>query len=92
MCSSDLLRIGVGTFTDRTNSNPEGWNLVSNPYPAAISVSRFLAENDNIEGAVYFWDDNNSASARGDDADYLTVRSEERRVGKECRSRWSPYH
>ena len=23
--------------------------------------------------------------------DYLT-RSEERRVGKECRSRWSPYH
>src|SRR3712207_8831587 len=22
----------------------------------------------------------------------LTIRSEERRVGKECRSRWSPYH
>ena len=22
----------------------------------------------------------------------LTGRSEERRVGKECRSRWSPYH
>ena len=23
---------------------------------------------------------------------FLDVRSEERRVGKECRSRWSPYH
>ena len=23
---------------------------------------------------------------------YISVRSEERRVGKECRSRWSPYH
>ena len=23
---------------------------------------------------------------------YSTTRSEERRVGKECRSRWSPYH
>ena len=23
---------------------------------------------------------------------YLPMRSEERRVGKECRSRWSPYH
>src|SRR3712207_6363909 len=23
---------------------------------------------------------------------YLVARSEERRVGKECRSRWSPYH
>ena len=22
----------------------------------------------------------------------LSTRSEERRVGKECRSRWSPYH
>ena len=28
------------------------------------------------------------------DSDHLhvTARSEERRVGKECRSRWSPYH
>ena len=24
--------------------------------------------------------------------DELILRSEERRVGKECRSRWSPYH
>ena len=24
--------------------------------------------------------------------DYIKGRSEERRVGKECRSRWSPYH
>ena len=23
---------------------------------------------------------------------YIQMRSEERRVGKECRSRWSPYH
>ena len=23
---------------------------------------------------------------------FICVRSEERRVGKECRSRWSPYH
>ena len=26
------------------------------------------------------------------DADLAAARSEERRVGKECRSRWSPYH
>ena len=25
-------------------------------------------------------------------SDYKILRSEERRVGKECRSRWSPYH
>ena len=25
-------------------------------------------------------------------SDLYVIRSEERRVGKECRSRWSPYH
>ena len=29
---------------------------------------------------------------RNDLNDKLVIRSEERRVGKECRSRWSPYH
>ena len=29
---------------------------------------------------------------KGGKADVDTTRSEERRVGKECRSRWSPYH
>src|SRR5256885_9695959 len=28
----------------------------------------------------------------GRDAGFTALRSEERRVGKECRSRWSPYH
>ena len=31
-------------------------------------------------------------SAGGTDARWALGRSEERRVGKECRSRWSPYH
>ena len=30
--------------------------------------------------------------ARGQNVGANAVRSEERRVGKECRSRWSPYH
>ena len=30
--------------------------------------------------------------ALGDQRTGAAVRSEERRVGKECRSRWSPYH
>ena len=31
-------------------------------------------------------------SLRGEALLHLLDRSEERRVGKECRSRWSPYH
>ena len=32
------------------------------------------------------------ARTKRDEAKALLLRSEERRVGKECRSRWSPYH
>ena len=32
------------------------------------------------------------ADALADDVVAAEERSEERRVGKECRSRWSPYH
>ena len=33
-----------------------------------------------------------SASRSKKEATFVTERSEERRVGKECRSRWAPYH
>ena len=35
---------------------------------------------------------NHSKSAKAEGSLTATPRSEERRVGKECRSRWSPYH
>ena len=37
---------------------------------------------------IYTWDNPHPSS----DAVPDVLRSEERRVGKECRSRWSPYH
>ena len=42
--------------------------------------------------------DKTTEGVHGNDKSYIarinnvTLRSEERRVGKECRSRWSPYH
>src|SRR2546430_5303973 len=39
-------------------------------------------------GTAYVLDDTETFSARCN----TDMRSEERRVGKECRSRWSPYH
>ena len=35
---------------------------------------------------------NPPASRDANAIDVVATRSEERRVGKECRSRWSPYH
>ena len=47
-----------------------------------------------IERVVTFLQGDSRRAASQDDGDYhiQAERSEERRVGKECRSRWSPYH
>ncbi|MFK7954358.1 MAG: cadherin domain-containing protein [Ekhidna sp.] len=64
-----------GTYTEDTDDANEGWNLVANPYAAAINVGDFLVENDNITGAVYIWDDNGSDTQRGSNADYIVANA-----------------
>ena len=41
----------------------------------------------DVSFQVQFWDGVKRSFGAGE-----AQRSEERRVGKECRSRWSPYH
>ena len=41
---------------------------------------------------AYYKTKSKSVFARSEKKQVLFDRSEERRVGKECRSRWSPYH
>ena len=41
---------------------------------------------------VFCVDDNDSGDTVATIESFGNARSEERRVGKECRSRWSPYH
>ena len=54
-------------------------------YFTGTGNSRYLARRiaEGLEMPLY---DLNACIKAGD------TRSEERRVGKECRSRWSPYH
>ena len=64
-----------------------------------------VAKEDLKVGIIYIGDENEGYTAahmKGidemqeelglDDSQIIEKRSEERRVGKECRSRWSPYH
>ena len=44
--------------------------------------------HNNYETLIYGYDAIKTKPVKYD----TLVRSEERRVGKECRSRWSPYH
>ena len=55
-------------------------------------VSRFENLISEYTGAKYAVAVNNGTSALRLALFIVGVRSEERRVGKECRSRWSPYH
>lgn len=61
-----------GTYTSDDGTN-EGFNLVSNPYTNALNVVDFLLGNPNIEGVVYFWDDNGSDTGRGSNSDYVVA-------------------
>ena len=66
---------------------------VDDPEELDTRFSRFSSDNDDDNDSFYPFDDD------FDDFDTIEnisgnspARSEERRVGKECRSRWSPYH
>lgn len=63
----------TGTYTETSNAATEGWNLLSNPYPSAISIHQFLDANTNIDGVVYIWDDNTKVNERGSNSDYIVV-------------------
>src|ERR1017187_10278722 len=47
-----------------------------------------------FQAGITFGDERgfDARGCHGREAKGLELRSEERRVGKECRSRWSPYH
>ena len=69
-----------GKPNERTDFNLSVYGVNDRSSVPSISTGGFLV---NFEGNSYLGKD---WIARGE------LRSEERRVGKECRSRWSPYH
>ena len=93
--SEQILRACEGEFVDRK---------VDRAYvhdgTGVLTLEAFEKISDHIEnpGQTYVIFDhitpsNNSTTATLQaELREFALRSEERRVGKECRSRWSPYH
>src|SRR5256885_5976686 len=92
VCSSDLdviVNAAAHTAVDKAESEPDQARLLNALAP------QVLAREAAQIGALlvhystdYVFDGSGSAARTETEA----TRSEERRVGKECRSRWSPYH
>src|SRR5690554_3398336 len=75
VCSSDLhLAGGEAPFADMMNQH----------------ATRLGLHNTNFQNATGLPGDNHYSSARDMALLSRYIRSEERRVGKECRSRWAP--
>ena len=66
------------------------WKLASGILSIILSV--FVTFQSGIAGLGNVLENNDEVSGSAKLFVAITTRSEERRVGKECRSRWSPYH
>ncbi|MFY0608288.1 MAG: lamin tail domain-containing protein [Cyclobacteriaceae bacterium] len=55
----------------RVDQGNNDFNLVSNPYTAALDIVHFLTDNTDVAGTIYIWQDENSANAQGSNADYV---------------------
>src|SRR2546429_9932730 len=87
----------VGGFVKPHNAVPREVQLATRlrqDYPFGVHVEVF--ENQRREKAhqqiLRLLDIHNTGSLSAQEKQQARIRSEERRVGKECRSRWSPYH
>ena len=69
----------------KANESGEAVKLVAEEAGLEVVFMRALPLDREVLSAIM------KRLADGKAAD-LILRSEERRVGKECRSRWSPYH
>ena len=85
-------------FEQKTDTLPDIYYLVFDGY-ASQNTLKNVYDYDNSDFIDYLTD-KNFYVAKQSHSNYIqtylsmnaSLRSEERRVGKECRSRWSPYH
>ena len=73
------MSAGAVAFYSTSLEPPKGYT--------ELDDKSFLAGATNYSDAYTVYTDGKAESAN-----LYIFRSEERRVGKECRSRWSPYH
>ena len=92
----------TGAWLEETLSFPKGLPALRLRHPVRMSGSEIRTlpgHTNSVNACTVLPDGRHALSASNDETLKLwdletgrRLRSEERRVGKECRSRWSPYH
>src|SRR5256884_4838391 len=86
----DVAVTGVQTCALPISLHYSGWTLEA---IRSDLLQKLASERERYEGIVQSALSLCDPAVLGDEEVlHVHVRSEERRVGKECRSRWSPYH
>ena len=88
----ETFTVSSGQTDAITSENPalSGANINFGTVPASSTTA--ITNKSNVGGAMSGISIKCSKNTPFKVAMTPTTRSEERRVGKECRSRWSPYH
>ena len=86
--SSVSATCNIIVITDPTGQDPNGAAAGSMSFAQNMFQSTFLMSKNNHFAVL----SGGTGSSDTRLESIIAERSEERRVGKECRSRWSPYH
>ena len=82
------MRLRVGKYRAKTGAYDDytiGCRIVTQP--VFLPPEKWISEPASWKKSIVV-----GKTYSTDEREGLALRSEERRVGKECRSRWSPYH
>ena len=96
--SETLKEIGGSKYLIESSNNPNlfyesGVNQETTPGTSYINAPALtIADTNGAPVLSDYYINAKVSTGNPNDQDVRVVRSEERRVGKECRSRWSPYH
>ena len=83
------------TFGDFFESKGKIYRIFTNYHPKGFFIGQYqykIEKDKKLKKQKYTSNSAKLIPLNKIENYYKTTRSEERRVGKECRSRWSPYH
>src|ERR1043165_3861679 len=89
--SEPLLSEDRGAVRVLTMNRPDKLTALNHALSQGLYDALWAAERDDAIAAVVLTGAGRAFCAGADISEFSSLRSEERRVGKECRSRWSPY-